>query len=312
MKTKILISLFILVGLISCQNSSEKVLDTPTSGEITISVDETFLPIINSQIKTFESLYTNTKINVKYVPQTYAFKNLLNDSSRFVIVSRKLNSNELKYFKSLEIIPTQIKICYDGIALITNKINSDTNLTFEQAKGIFEGNYTEWNDLNNNSNLGKIVIVFDNANSGSYEYIKTRFSKADSRKFYSLKNNKDVIEYVSKHKNAIGIIGVNWISDFDDKRTQSFYKMINVIGIKSDMPNTDPKMFYKPYQAYIALKAYPLYREVYIISREVRAGLGTGLAAFIAGEKGQRIFLKSGLVPATMPIRLVETYNEQL
>ncbi|HPN37698.1 MAG TPA: substrate-binding domain-containing protein [Melioribacteraceae bacterium] len=309
---KVLINLFILISFISCKNEVEQVLDTPTSGEITISADETFLPIINSQINTFESLYTNTKINVNYIPQAYAFKNLLMDSSRFIIVSRPLNKEELKYFKNLEIVPTQTKICYDGLALITNKNNPDTNLTFEQVKAIFEGDLTEWNELNKSSKLGKLVIVFDNANSGTYQYVKNRFPKADSKRFYSLKNNRDVIEYVSKNSNAIGIIGVNWISDFDDKNTQAFYKTINVVGIKSDMPNTDPNMYYKPYQAYIALKIYPLYREVYIISREARTGLGTGLAAFIAGEKGQRIFLKSGLVPATMPVRLIETYNEQL
>jgi len=43
-----------------------------------------------------------------------------------------------------------------------------------------------------------------------------------------------------------------------------------------------------------------------VINREYFSGLGTGFAQFIAGEKGQRIFLKSGLVPAQMPIRLVE------
>jgi phosphate transport system substrate-binding protein len=52
-----------------------------------------------------------------------------------------------------------------------------------------------------------------------------------------------------------------------------------------------------------------LYRTVYIISREARAGLGSGFTAFVAGDKGQRIILKSGLVPATAPIRIVEINN---
>jgi phosphate transport system substrate-binding protein len=70
--------------------------------------------------------------------------------------------------------------------------------------------------------------------------------------------------------------------------------------------------YFKPYQAYIAQKIYPLWREVYIISKEAYTGLGTGLTAFIASERGQRIVLKFGLVPATMPVRLVELINEEI
>jgi len=312
LKMKILNSFLFLLLLISCNNKEEEVLDTPTSGEITISVDETFMPIFQSQIEVFESLYQNTKINVKYVPQNQAFTDLLSDSSRIIIVGRKLNNEEIKYFNNLELTPTHTKIFLDGLALIVNKSNCDTNLTFNQIKEIFEGKLTEWSELGNNCVNGKIVLVFDNANSGTYSYFSERFKAINKKMVFALNSNEEVLEYVAKNKNALGVIGVNWISDFDDKNTQNFYKSVNVMGIKSDLPNTDPKMFYKPYQAYIALKAYPFYRDIFIISREARTGLGTGLSAFIAGEKGQRMFLKAGLVPATMPIRLIETYNEQL
>ena len=74
---------------------------------------------------------------------------------------------------------------------------------------------------------------------------------------------------------------------------------------------TEDDEYYKPYQAYIAQKIYPLWREVYVISKEAYTGLGTGLTAFIASERGQRIVLKFGLVPATMPVRLVELIENE-
>ena len=64
--------------------------------------------------------------------------------------------------------------------------------------------------------------------------------------------------------------------------------------------------YYKPYQAYIALKHYPLIRDVYSISREARAGLGTGFASFIASDKGQMIVRRAGMLPATIPVRIVD------
>ena len=62
----------------------------------------------------------------------------------------------------------------------------------------------------------------------------------------------------------------------------------------------------KPFQAYVALKQYPLYRKINIINPEGRYGLGTGFASFINSDKGQRIILKSGLVPANVPVRIIK------
>jgi phosphate transport system substrate-binding protein len=43
-----------------------------------------------------------------------------------------------------------------------------------------------------------------------------------------------------------------------------------------------------------------------MVSREARSGLASGFIAYVASDKGQRVVLKLGLVPATMPIRIVE------
>ena len=85
----------------------------------------------------------------------------------------------------------------------------------------------------------------------------------------------------------------------------SFLKTVHVAGISRD------SAFYQPYQAYIAQKLYPLTRNVIIISREARSGLGSGFLTYVASDKGQRVVLKAGLVPATMPVRIVEIrYDE--
>ena len=69
-------------------------------------------------------------------------------------------------------------------------------------------------------------------------------------------------------------------------------------------PFMDESTYYHPYQASIYNKSYPFTREVYLISRETFAGLGSGFIAWMTNEKGQKIVLRSGLVPATMPIRI--------
>lgn len=108
------------------------------------------------------------------------------------------------------------------------------------------------------------------------------------------------MDYVSQNENALGLIGLEWISDKDDSTSNSFMKRIRVMSVAGDSTH------FKPYQAYLALKYYPLARKVTILSREARSGLGSGFMAFVASERGQRIVLKAGLVPVTMPLRVVE------
>jgi phosphate transport system substrate-binding protein len=304
--------LFFLIIFSGCRGYKPGDEDTTTYGEISITSDETFAPVIESEIDTFEKIYRYAKIHVRYKPEAEVMDDLLADSSRFVIIPRKLNEEEKEYFKKVEIVPKEIKIFYDAIAVIVNNANKDTSLTFRTFSNILTGKIKNWKEVDKKSRLSDIQIIYDNPNSSTVRFVRERIGSELSKNSFAVKNNPAVIDYVAKNKNAIGLIGVNWVSDKDDSLSLSFLKTIKVVGLTSDLPNVDPYEYYQPYQAYIAQKFYPLYRPVYIISREARAGLGTGLSAFIAGEKGQRIFLKSGLVPATMPIRLVQINHNKL
>lgn len=307
MMKKIIIKLFILIIQLTlflqygC-NRGDTPSDTPTTGTLTISVDQTFKPLIDSEISTFESIYNYAKVKVQYKSETEVFNDLLNDSIKVIIASRDLNPDEIKQFQKWEIVPRVTKIAIDAIALIGSKDLKDTVFTVEEIKSLLEGE-----DIL--PSLRKTKIVFDENNSSTINYIikKTGVNKFSSN-CYALNSNKAVLDYISEGSNCIGIIGVNWISDKDDSTVQNYLKKIKVLDISSDK-NSEAL---KPYQAYIALKTYPLTREVYIISKEAYNGLGTGFSAFVASERGQRIVLKFGLVPATMPIRLVEIINEDI
>lgn len=102
------------------------------------------------------------------------------------------------------------------------------------------------------------------------------------------------------------MVSVNWVSDKDDTVSHSFLNRVRVVGISAPGSNDPNGEFYIPHPAYIAEGTYPFTREVYCINRQVYVGLAYGISAFIAGEKGQLIVLRSGMVPASMPVRLIE------
>jgi len=290
-----------------CGNSTDTAVSTPTSGEINISVDESFQPIIETQVNTFEAIYTRASITPAYKPEGQVVNDLLNDSTRIAVLSRELTSEERAVFEQKKLIPRVTKVAIDAIAIIVNKNNPDSLITVDELKSIFNGTTKSWGQLNANSKLKDITIVFDNNTSGTARYVKD--SLTTSRKLpantFATESHKALVDYVEKNENALGVIGVNWISDFDDSVAVGFQKRIKVVGVSSEAVPRTTESYYQPYQAYIAQETYPLRRYIYIISTEGRSGLGTGFVAFVAGDKGQRIILKSGLVPATMPVRVV-------
>lgn len=317
MKTLSLISNIIIAGIIifvfsGCGGSSSTYDETATRGNINISVDESYQLIFQSQIEVFEATYEYAKINASYKPETDVFQDLIDDSARLIVTSRKLTNKEIEYFNSKQIIPRTNKIAYDAIAFIFNKENPDSTILFKHISSIFSGGINKWEQINTANKSGDVEIVFDNNKSSNPRYIREKFNIKGSfpENCFAVNSNKEVIEYVESNKNAIGILSVSWISDPNDTLSHRFLQKVKVVAI-GDEDNDDGKGgFTLPLQGYIATGQYPLIREVYIISRETFSGLGTGFGSFVAGDRGQTIIKRAGLLPATMPIRLVKIKNQ--
>jgi phosphate transport system substrate-binding protein len=241
-----------------------------------------------------------------YKPEYDVINDFMNDSVKVVVTSRKLSDYQIQTLRDTLIIARTSTYAYDALALITNRANTDSLIKYNTVKDIFLGKVKSWKDVNEKSKLGDINVIFDNNKSGNIRYFKELFNIKDSlsKNFFAVKSNEEVINYVSRNPNSLGIISVNWISDKNDSLTMSFIKKINVLAISQQFVNDGS--YYRPHQGFIYDKSYPFVREIYLISRETFSGLGSGFVNWACGEQGQRVVLKSGLVPATMPIRLVQ------
>jgi len=282
-----------------------------TSGVASIVCEDCFSPIIQEQIDTFEGLNPEAKINPVYTDEVTAMNLFLKDSIRTVIVARDLTGKEFNYIKSKELVPRSKKIALDGIALIINKQNVDSLITVSALRKICSGQIKSWKGLNPASRMGDIRLVFDNPNSSTVRYIRDNVcaGKKIDANVKAMTSNKDVIDFVSKTPNAIGIIGVSWISNKRDSTHLSFSEKIRVMSV-CEFDEARPDNSYKPFAAYLALQKYPLVREIYMITSDVAGGLPSGFLDFVAGDEGQRLVLKTGLVPANRPARLVSIKSE--
>ena len=300
-----ILAIGILISMVSCGGGPKFPEETPTQGNIKIISDESFQPLIDAEVFTFTHLYEHAFVKAKYKPEYDVINDFMNDSVKVIVTSKKLSDDQIRYLRDTLVIARTITFAYDALALVTNKSNIDTLLTYKSVKDIFLGNVTNWKDIDRKSKLGNIRVVFDNTKSGNIRYFKELFEIQDKlpENFYAVNSNAEVIDFVSRNPDAIGIVSVNWISDKDDRTSMNFLKKIRRVAVSQQLSSD---YYYYPDQGFIYDKSYPFVREIYLISRETFKGLGSGFIQWATAEQGQRIVLKSGLVPATMPIRLVQ------
>ena len=307
-------AVFIFAGIFAACNSSKKkgITETPTSGLIKISADQTFEPIMEQEIDVFEGLYPKANIIPVYADEVDVITSLLQDSVRLAVTTRRLSPKEVETLNARKLYPKEVKIATDGVALIVNKANPDTLITMDQLRRILTGEVTEWNQVYPESKLGKLQLVFDNPNSSTVRFAIDSVcggKPLSTGNVSALKTNQQVINYVAENPGAMGVIGVNWLGDRSDTTNLSFRQEIRVMAVSAEDVAT-PVNSYKPYQAYLYYGNYPLARSIYALLNDPRSGLPWGFTSFMTSDKGQRIILKSGLVPATQPVRIVHVKDE--
>lgn len=276
--------------------------DTHNSGEAVFVSDESFAPILDQELYIFKNDYPKAKPSIVYRSENDAVKYLLTDSSRFCFLARSLNADEINTLKSHSLPAVVTKFAIDAIVIIVNEASTDTATSVNEIKQILTGQAKTDRS-----------IVFDNPSSSLVRYLKDFTGGKDlkQKNIYALKSNKEVIDYVSKHPEAIGITSYSWINDPDADYADAA-KKVKVLAIKDENSKTAPTEYFRPSQTTLYLKQYPLLRYLYIVNCTGRDGLGNGFEHFIEDDKGQRIILRSGLLPIAIPERNIIIHSNKL
>lgn len=299
----ILVGLTLTLGLLwSCHNKPKNSrTDTYSSGTMSFASDESFSPIIEEMREVFEHTYPEAKVKPIYTNELDGINMLKETKVWLTVASRRLKESEVKDFADLKkYIARSIPIAYDGLALIVNNENPDTCISIKDIKRILSGEVTKWNEVFPQNKLGTFDVVFDNAKSSTVHFCVDSIlggKPINSPNIEAVKKSEEVINYVSAHKNAIGIIGSNWLNDARDTTNVTFKKNIRVVSV-SRLDNATAMNSWKPYQYYIYNGNYPLVRTIYALLTDPRQGLPWGFANFLQSPIGQKIIFKAGLLPA--------------
>jgi phosphate transport system substrate-binding protein len=271
---------------------------------VNIAVDETVAPLFVQEKDTFESLYPQAKVLLDTLQAREAMVRFFNVETTKVIVSgRPMNEEERAVAKRANMTFGEYKVAINAVAVVTNLQNKITQLRTTQLDSVLRGLLTTWNLLGSGKERLPIAICLPNQNSATFEVLNVKVSHGE--KFappsHIAATSPEVFRYVMEHSNAIGFASANWLKYYKEK--------VNVLELCDPAAPDSLEIkgqYFSPHQAYIYQKYYPLSADVYIYSKADIYNVGAGFTSFVTSAPGQKIVLNSGLVPATMPVRLVE------
>ena len=114
------------------------------SGTITIVGSTTVLPIAEKAAEEFNKLYSGVTVTVSGGGSSVGIQSVGEGSADIGMASREIKSSEETTYPDL----VKHIVCNDGIAIVVHPTNYFVDdLTVTQIKAIYQGTYTNWNQL---------------------------------------------------------------------------------------------------------------------------------------------------------------------
>lgn len=287
----------------SCSQEREEL---PTRGSMVGLVCESQHAVLLREEEEFERLYPDAHVTLAATSTRDAIVQLLNDSVAFICVDRALNDEERAVARRAQLSFTEILMAEDALGVVVHHDNPLTALSVEQVRDVFSGSTREWQALSDGTFGGSILPILTGRNSGTHELLIRQFLKlpGDPRLAAIADSQRAVLDYVATHRGALGIVPVAALRDTALRDTAG---SVRVLALRTT-DSTGATITAALHQANIHQRIYPLHYPVYVYVRAESRGVSSGFATFMASAPGQKVFLNAGLVPATMPVRLVSLH----
>ena len=294
--------------------------NSATSGTLVIACDASFENIMQEEIEVFEFCYPHASILPYYIDDKAATDSVVLGKARVAVLTHPLTKEQTQYLRERKRVAKTKQIAVDAIAVIVNPENPVENLSVKELQEILTGKVTRWDELWP-TKLGDIQVIFDHSGTSIVKYMSD--SLMNGQKFpdnvYSANTIPGVFEAVRERRNAIGLVGVSWIStdlktadmsteekfktlEADDTTTTDFVTDVKVLPIRRN----NSLVAVKPYQAYIFDGTYPLYRSIYMVNTGASGSLANGFFSFVTSFQGQKLIQTTGVLPALVSHRQVE------
>jgi phosphate transport system substrate-binding protein len=208
---------------------------------------------------------------------------LINGTTDICAASRAMKPEEIDQANRRGVNPVQNVVGQDGLAVMVNKGNPVTELTIEQLRKIYTGEYTNWSEVGGITQ--PIVILSRESNSGTYVYFQEHvLEKKDySPKARLLPSTAAVTQAVTDDRGAIGYGGIAYAE----------HANVKMIHVKKDA--NSPAIV--PSEATVLDNTYPISRPLFLYTNGQPAGAIAAFLSYILSPEGQKIVTDTGYIP---------------
>lgn len=242
--------------------------DGPQNVTITLSGSTTVLPIAQAVAEAYMAERDWLEIQVSGGGSSTGVTQAGQNQTDIGMSSREIKSSEMTTYPNLK----QFKIAADGIAIIMNNQTSGgiTGLTIAQLRGIYNGTYTNWNQVGGSVSQA-ITVVGRDAASGtraSFDEIVLGGGTPTVDMLQEASNGlvrTKVIDTVG----AIGYVGLGYASP----------SLASILSINSVLPST----------ATILDGTYPVARSLYFVTGGPATGHVADFINYMMSPAGQAV-----------------------
>ncbi len=206
---------------------------------------------------------------------------LINGTTDVANASRAMKDEEqAKVRERYGVLPTEIPVAKDGVALYVNEANPVSRLTPEQLRAIYTGDVKSWKEVGGPD--APIILYSRENSSGTYVFFKEHVLKNDdyAANAQTLPGTAAVVNAVAKERNGIGYGGAAYAKGV---------KEVQVVG-------ADGKG-YRPTAQDVASGRYPLSRPLFMYTRARPSGEVNEFIQYCLSPEGQAIVKDVGYFP---------------
>ena len=279
--TLVLIMVLALFGAGCTGNESDEGVAKGDLESIIVKGSDTVLPLSQAEAEVYMENNPESSITVIGGGSGVGIAALIDGEIEVAMASRSIKDSEREYAEANGINPMEHVVAWDGIAVVVNPNNEIDGLTYDQIRGIYNGQYSNWADVGGADM--EIVVTSRDSSSGTYEYFKEEAMSEDEYRADKLTqpSNGAIVQAVSQNEYAIGYIGFAYLSD-----------SVKAVSLDAGQGMIDAN------EANILGGEYPLARPLYLYTDGEPEGLAADFINFIQSEEGKAIVSDVGYFPA--------------
>ncbi len=272
------------VGVMLLAVGCSRTQTTAQGGSIMIKGSDTMVNLMSNLAEAFMREHKHINVAVTGGGSGTGIAALINGTTQLCASSRKMNEKEMQQAKAQNVTPVEHTIGLDGLAVMLNPKNPVSELSLEQLRKIYTGEYTNWRDVG--GPVQEIVLLSRESNSGTYVYFQEHvLNKQDySPKARLMPSTAAIVQSVTSDLGAIGYGGVAYAEN----------PRVKIVKVKSnaDTPGVMPTM------ENVLNGSYPISRPLFLYTNGQPAGAIQEFISYAKGAQGQGIVEETGYIPA--------------